>query len=116
MTPARNSPQAIGTAIVTVQDDRRADGLRRVTRRRHGQEWTEQCAGAHTLVFDVFTKVPSRIAAALCAGNRCRSPDSCETRDPFDATVTVNVALSMDWGFQTLTVSWSPAASGHIPL
>src|ERR1039458_9359185 len=70
----------------------------------------------HTLGFDVFTKVPSRIAAALCAGNRCRSPESCETRDQFDATVTVNVALSMDWGFQTLTVSWSPAASGHIPL
>src|ERR1022692_3790835 len=59
---------------------------------------------------------PSRIAAALCAGNRCRSPESRETRDQFDATVTVNVALSMDWGFQTLTVSWSPAASGHIPL
>src|ERR1035438_638687 len=54
----RSTRPGLLSVAVTVQDDRRADGLRRVTRRRHGQEWKEECAGAHIAASTPVVKNP----------------------------------------------------------
>jgi hypothetical protein len=87
---------------------------------------TEACPGAHsasrpamyqTLVLVVFMKLLAPIAAARYNGSRESHSKLWRYRlDQFDATVTVMVAVVNDWGFQTFTVSWSPATNGHAPF
>jgi glycine cleavage system protein P-like pyridoxal-binding family len=61
-------------------------------------------------------KAPDRAAAAQSAANRRRGLEYGEALDQFDRTVTDIVAEVIDSGFHTVTVSWSPAASGHTPF